>query len=598
MSQTIERPAQPAQGEWIRVASLAELQAEGRLTVLAKQHVVALFASNGQVYAVDNRCPHMGFPLDKGTVNDCILTCHWHHARFDLASGGTFDLWADDVRSFPVKIEQGDIWVDMTAPGNTRERQRKRLKDGLERNIRLVIAKSVLALMHDGDQEAARTPFALGLDYGARNRQEGWSTGQTISTVMMNLVPHLRADDRPRALYTGLTAIARDCAGQPARFAIDPLPHVATDLPTLKRWFRQFIEVRDTEGAERCLVSAIRAGHAPGAIADMLFSAATDHRYLDTGHVLDFTNKAFEALDWAGWDAAEVTLASLLPTFTSGQRMEETNEWRHPVNLVAILDDAFAKMPQALAQGQGRTWHIPTAWSELLPTLLGDDPQAISDGLLHALAHGATCEELAQTVVYAAILRVAQFHTSNEFGDWNTVHHTFTFANAVHQAMRRSPSPELLRGVWDAAMSVYLERFLNIPATKVPQPTAAEVTGAQPDTMLEELLDLFNHQQQVNQAGALVARYLASGAAPERLIATLGQALLREDAGFHPIQELEAAVRQYWLLAARPDTAPYAPHALVAAARYLAAHAPTPRSANQTYTIAVRLNRGENIFAE
>jgi hypothetical protein len=114
--------------------------------------------------------------------------------------------------------------------------------------------------------------------------------------------------------------------------------------------------------------------------------------------------------------------------------------------------------------------------------------------------------------------------------------------------------------------------------------------------MLEELLELFNHQQQVNQAGALVARYLASGAAPAALIATLGQALLREDAGFHPIQSLEAAVRQYWLLAASSDTAPYAPHALVAAARFLAAHAPTPRAANQTYMIALRLSRGERVF--
>jgi nitrite reductase/ring-hydroxylating ferredoxin subunit len=599
MPLTSETTIQPAAGnQWVRVATLAELQAKGRLTVLARQHVVALFGYNDQVYAVDNRCPHMGFPLDQGTVNDCILTCHWHHARFDLASGGTFDLWADDVRSFPVRIEHGDIWVDVTAPGTARERQHKRLKDGLERNIRLVIAKSVLGLMHNGDQEAARTPFALGLDYGARNRQNGWSTGQTIGTVMMNLVPYLDADDRPRALYTGLTAIARDCAGQPARFAIDPLPHVATDLPTLKRWFRQFIEVRDTEGAERCLASVIRAGYPPVAVADLLFAAATDHRYLDVGHVLDFTNKAFEALDWAGWEAAEVTLASLLPTFTGGQRMEETNEWRHPVNLVAILDDAFDKIPLPLEQGRAREWHIPTAWPELLPMLLGDDPQAISDGLLHALAHGATCEELAQVVVYTAIRRVVQFHISNEFGDWNTVHHTFTFANAVHQAMRRSPSPELLRGVWDAAMSVYLERFLNIPATKVPEPTAADVTGAQPDAMLEELLDLFNHQQQVNQAGVLVARYLASGAAPARLIAMLGQELLREDAGFHPIQSLEAAVRQYQMLTARHDLAPYAPHALVAAARYLAAHAPTPRAANQTYRIAVRLNRGENVFAE
>ena len=57
-------------------------------------------------------------------------------------------------------------------------------------------------------------------------------------------------------------------------------------------------------------------------------------------------------------------------------------------------------------------------------------------------------------------------------------------------------------------------------------------------------------------------------------------------------------VRGRIALVARRDLAPYAPHALVAAARYLAAHAPTPRAANQTYRIAVRLNRGENVFAE
>lgn len=599
MQRTTVPPVPHPLGEpWVRVASLSALQAAGGLTVRAQQMVIVLFAHNGQVYAVDNRCPHMGFPLDRGTVNDCILTCHWHHARFDLASGGTFDLWADDVRSFPVQTVHDDIWVDMTPPGHVRQRQQQRLQDGLERNIRLVIAKSVLGLMHDGQQDEARTPFAIGLDYGARHRQAGWSTGQTISTVMMNLVPVLDAADRPRALYTGLTAIGRDCAGQPARFAIAPLPHAATDLPTLKRWFRQFIEVRDTEGAERCLASAIRAGHPAPAIADMLFAAATDHRYLDTGHVLDFTNKACEALDWVGWDAAEVTLASLLPTFTSGRRMEETNEWRHPVDIVAILEDVFAKIPQALAYGQGRRWNIAEVWPELVPTLLGDDPQALSDSLLHALEQGATGEELAQTVVYAAIRRVAQFHTSNEFGDWNTVHHTFTFANAVHQAMRRSPSPELLRGVWDVAMSVYLERFLNVPAAKLPEPTVADLSAVQPDAMHEELLGLLNQQQQVNQAGSLVADYLASGAPPARLIATLGQALLREDAGFHPIQSLEAAVRQYGLLAARSATAPYAPHALVATARYLAAHAPTPRAANQTYMIAWRLSRGEHVFAE
>ena len=70
---------------------------------------------------------------------------------------------------------------------------------------------------------------------------------------------------------------------------------------------------------------------------------------------------------------------------------------------------------------------------------------------------------------YAAALRVARFHTSNEFSDWITVLHTFTHANAVHQLLHRSPSPELLRGVYHAAMRLYLDRFLNTPAARLPE---------------------------------------------------------------------------------------------------------------------------------
>src|SRR5690606_41863911 len=91
------------------VAHLAELSQRGALTVQAGKHTLALFKYGEQVDAVDNRCPHMGFPLDKGTVKDGILTCHWHHARLDLARRGTLDQWADDVPSFPVEIADNDI---------------------------------------------------------------------------------------------------------------------------------------------------------------------------------------------------------------------------------------------------------------------------------------------------------------------------------------------------------------------------------------------------------------------------------------------------------------------------------------------------------
>ena len=118
---------------WIPAASVAELESKGRLTANVGDHVVLMLYSGGKVFAVDNRCPHMGFPLDRGTVKDCILTCHWHHARFDLNTGGTFDQWADDVRAFPTKIEAGQVLIDVNAPRDRRSRHLNRLRDGLER---------------------------------------------------------------------------------------------------------------------------------------------------------------------------------------------------------------------------------------------------------------------------------------------------------------------------------------------------------------------------------------------------------------------------------------------------------------------------------
>jgi hypothetical protein len=385
------------------------------------------------------------------------------------------------------------------------------------------------------------------------------------------------AEERAAALYHGLSDVALEAAGDEPRFPLEPLPGEA-DPERLARWFRSFIEVRDAEGAERALVSAVRAGATPQQLADMLFTAATDHRYIDGGHTLDFVNKALEALDVAGWERAETALASLSAPLAFAERMEEWNAWRHPVDLVALLENAFERLPEP---GPGR-WD---GRAELVDVLLNGEAAEILDALLAALQAGAFEVELASAVTFAAAMRIARFPTSNEFGDWDTALHTFTFANAVEQGLRRSPSRELLRGVFDAAMSVHLDRFLNVPATRLPEPNG--------DVEIEELPTLLDEQQRVDEAGQFVASYLGSGGDPSRLIAVLGACLLREDRNFHTIQCVEAAARQHELLSGEE-----ARLALIAAARYLAAHAPTARSQRQTYEIARRLHRGEKIYED
>jgi nitrite reductase/ring-hydroxylating ferredoxin subunit len=561
---------------FVRAASLGKLREAGRLVVHVEGNTLCLFVDGDSVHAVDNRCPHMGFPLHRGTVADGILTCHWHHARFDLCSGGTFDQFADDVRVFPVELRGDDVYVDPRPRGDALAHQRKRLRDGLERSISLVLAKAAIAL--DGDGDVVRT----GIEFGVERRGPGWGRGLTTLTCFANLAPRLDPADRPAALYHGLADVAAETAGEAPRFPLDPVPAAGAEPLRLGSWFRQFVEVRDAEGAERAVVSAVRAGATPVELADMLFGAATDHRYLESGHALDFVNKALEALDLVGWEAAESILGSLAPVLADAQRMEETNAWRNPVDLVALLDAAFAELG-SIDVGSGGDWSGREA---LVETLLGDDPAATVEALLAALREGAGAVEVASAVTFAAATRIARFPTSNEFGDWDTALHTFTFANAVEQGLRRSTSRELVRGIFDAAMSVYLDRFLNVPAARLPRPgpvsDAAEV--------LSELPALLDRQQQVDEAGTLAASYLAAGGAADQLIAALGAALVREDRNFHTIQCVEAAARQHELTG---DGLP-----LIAAARYLAAHATTARSQRQTFEIARRLHRGERLYED
>ena len=572
----------------ILAGSIDDLKRDGCRVVTGGGHAIAVFDHHGQIYAVDNRCPHMGFPLDRGSVSDGILTCHWHHARFDLASGGTFNPFADDVRSFPTSVVDGQVWVDpRPAQRDEATHWASRLRDGLEHNIRLVTAKSVLGL-HAAAADY-REPLRIGADFGTTYTSAGWGPAMTMLTATANILPHLAADDRPLALYQGLLHVSRECAGRPPRFVVDPLPTGETRPEVFKQWFRNFIDVRDEDAAERCLRTAIELRVPPLDIADMIFAASTDHIYLDAGHTLDFANKAFELLDHIGWEHASQTLTSLVHGMALARRSQELSAWRHPIDLASLVWQAREELPTLCAPGRDATdWKGADA---LARDMLGDSPSDILEAIKTAIRSGATAEQLGSAVAYAAFLRMAHFHVSNEFGDWDTVHNTLTAANALHQALRRAPSPELLRGVFDVAMSIYLDRFLNMPAQRIPETGPDPVDEA---ALLAEMTGLMNVRQQVEEVSHLVSRYITASENPDALVAALGAAMLTEDAGFHSFQIVDAGFSQYQ---ARRGTES-GRHVLIGMARYLAAHAPTSRAVGQTYQIAVRLQRGEELFRE
>ena len=583
--------------DFVRAGSLEDLRAKGRLVVHGRHRPVLLVQEGGQVFALDNRCPHMGFPLDRGSVEDGILTCHWHHARFELASGCTFDLWADDVPTCPVEIRAGgEIWVKpVFSYADPVGHWRQRLADGLAHNLSLVLAKAV-----NGQLAAGLSPSDVVRQvalFGTRNR-DGWDTGLTILTALGQLLPFLSEEETHLALFHGARRVAADCDGAAPSRARSPLAS-RPDLATLKGWLRRWATVRHRDAAERTVLTAIARGASPAALADLLFTAETDRAYADGGHSLDFINKAFECLDVIGWEHAADVLPSVVGQMVAARGAEERTAWRQPIDLIALCQRAGLEVPHLFTAGDNvKGWSDHVTLSE---SLLGDDPAAIIAALTAAARDGATPSDLGRALAYAAALRVARFGTANEHSDWETAHHVFTYANAVHQALKRigsgaSEPVEAARGLLHGAMALYLARYLNVPPAALPGdggeglddlPVAAEEIRA-------ALLDTFDRQQQIGAAARLVARHLTLGHSPDALIATLAQALLREDAGFHAYQMLEAGVRQFheW------GNCDQGRHILIAVARYLAAHFPTQRALLQTTDIASRLMRGGELHRE
>ncbi|MGH6905558.1 MAG: Rieske (2Fe-2S) protein [Geminicoccaceae bacterium] len=582
---------------FLHVGTLEDLEARGRMVVRGRRCPLLVVHHEGRVRALDNRCPHLGFPLHKGSIRDGILTCHWHHARFDLASGCTFDLWADDVPTAEVRIEGGEVWVaaECRPQQDPAAHWRRRLHDGMAHSLGLLIAKAVLGARAAGlDESVLLRDAAL---FGARMR-DGFGIGMTIMTALGNVLPELPDDERYLALFQGIRRIGADCAGQAPRRERAPLHGEAAALPTLHRWFRQWVEVRHRDAAERTLLTVI-AREDLATVADLMLSATTDRPFADGGHALDFVNKAFECVDLIGCEHAAAILPTVVGQLVAARGAEERDAWRHPIDLIALMAGAFAELPRALRAGAGRRYQAHAA---LADQLLGDDPEAINAALLAALAEGATPADLGRGLAYAAALRIARFGTANEFSDWDAALHVFTYANAVHQLLKRVARdrgqdedgyPLGLRAVFHGAMALYLTRYLNQPPARLPG-ERGDALGDLPDhprELREQLLDAFDRQQQVSPSARLVARYLELGHPAAPLIATLGHALLREDADFHTYQMFEAGLRQYREWGAGPEGRII----LIALARYLAAHAPTERARFQTASIARRLHRGERV---
>jgi nitrite reductase/ring-hydroxylating ferredoxin subunit len=114
---------------WIKVLAENELPLNERKVVKVEQRAILLVHHNNQIYALENSCPHMKLPLQKGKItDDGAIVCPFHRSAFDLSSGNptawvTFPPGIGKVMGmfskekaipvFPTRVEEGNIWVGL-----------------------------------------------------------------------------------------------------------------------------------------------------------------------------------------------------------------------------------------------------------------------------------------------------------------------------------------------------------------------------------------------------------------------------------------------------------------------------------------------------
>ena len=99
--------------KWVRVASLYEVPEDGIGHAVQIDGLdIALFRWDQSFYALENFCPHLGFPLTEGVVQNGEVICGWHGWHVRLTDGGCRKERAG-AKTYPCEVRGEDLYVEI-----------------------------------------------------------------------------------------------------------------------------------------------------------------------------------------------------------------------------------------------------------------------------------------------------------------------------------------------------------------------------------------------------------------------------------------------------------------------------------------------------
>lgn len=99
---------------FIKIASRAELPEEGKVREFKSgSRMFCVACVDGQYFALDNVCLHLGGPLGQGVVQKGKIVCPWHGWEFDARTGQPGKDPGNKVATYALKIEGDDVWIEV-----------------------------------------------------------------------------------------------------------------------------------------------------------------------------------------------------------------------------------------------------------------------------------------------------------------------------------------------------------------------------------------------------------------------------------------------------------------------------------------------------
>ena len=411
---------------WINALPLDELAAKGKAIVRHEGRQILLLHTERGVFACANRCPHEGYPLSEGSLADgCVLTCNWHNWKFDLVSDVTI-VGGDKLPRYPVRLESGRVWVDVTPPDPVLRRQTalagivKALEDVDQQRLVREAARLVRVGADPADAiTMAVTWVSERLEFGTTHAIAGAPDWLRLSEQ-----PGISDTQKVAALGEILGHIADDARSG----RCFPLPQ--GEAPWSETAFLDAIENEDEATAMALLRGALAAGRTVAELRPTLVAAALSH-YADFGHSLIYAVKTADLAERLGRAAAEPLLLMLARSLVYATREDLLPEFRDYQTRLAAWGEAGDRCPPLDADALRRTtpksaMAIVAAWGSRYP------PEAIFAVLVETAA--SVLLHVDERLLISVDAKLA------DNVNWLDFTHMLTFADAACTAVRIRPA--------------------------------------------------------------------------------------------------------------------------------------------------------------